>query len=61
MHRRGNIIKPRKRKSDEDGGEMNGNKELEVDVVFGDEEERMAMMAEIEEEWEDDEEMFLVE
>ena len=40
---------------------MNGNKELEVDVVFGDEEERMAMMAEIEEEWEDDEEMFLVE
>ena len=40
---------------------MNGNSELDVDVAFGNKEERMAMMAEIEEEWEEDAEMFLVE
>ena len=57
--RRGNIH-PRKKKSDEDE-ELNGNNELEVDMVFGNEEERMAMMAEIEEDWEDEDEMFLVE
>ena len=57
--RRGNIH-PRKKKSDEDE-ELNGNNELEVDMVFGNEEERMAMMAEIEEDWEGEDEMFLVE
>ena len=59
MIRRGNIH-PRKKKSDEDE-ELNGNNELEVDMVFGNEEERMAMMAEIEEDWEGEDEMFLVE
>ena len=57
--RRGNIH-PRKKKRDEDE-ELNGNNELEVDMVFGNEQERMAMMAEIEEDWEGEDEMFLVE
>ena len=58
--RRGNIYKKRK-KIDEDK-DMNGNGELDMVAVFGEEEERMAMVAEIEEEcWIGDDDMYLVE
>ena len=41
---------------------MNGNSELDLVAVFGEEEERMAMVAEMEEEgWSGDDEMYMVE
>ena len=63
--RRGNIYKKRKNNSEEEmngnSEEVNGNENMELDMVFGNDEERMAMMEDIEEEWEGDEEIFLAE
>ena len=63
--RRGNIYKKRKKTDeDEDAGEeeVNGNGELDLVAVFGEEEERMAMVADMEEEgWGGDNEIFLEE
>ena len=63
--RRGNIYKKRKKTDeDEDAGEeeVNGNGELDLVAVFGEEEERMAMVADMEEEgWGGDNEIFMEE
>ena len=61
--RRGNIYKKRKKTEDDaDEEEVNGNGELDLVAVFGEEEERMAMVADMEEEgWGGDNEIFLEE
>ena len=60
---RGNIYKKRKKTvEDADQEEVNGNGELDLVAVFGEEEERMAMVADMEEEGQGgDNEIFLEE
>ena len=63
--KRGRVYKKRKKTDeDEDAGEeeVNGNGELDLVAVFWEEEERMAMVADMEEEgWGGDNEIFLEE
>ena len=66
--RSGNIYNKKKSKEDETDEEEvvdinNGLniEEMDIDNVFGNEEDRMAMVEEIEEEWDGDEDFYLEE